>query len=139
MSHSPDCVVVGYNELPFEKYVELLGQYGENSEAFRDLKFSFVDLGGRPTNYVSLLNYAVKAAHLDHATNPGFEPFKSGEIPNLAAAYLCNYLRSCGLVTTYINLFQEEKDKFAELLRRDPVCVAITTTFYVLNFPVNER
>ena len=62
---TPDCIIVGYNDLPFEKYVELLGQYGENSEAFRDLKFSFVDLDGRPVNYVALLNHVIKAAHPD--------------------------------------------------------------------------
>lgn len=133
-----DCIIIGYNELPFEKYVELLGQYGENSEAFRDLKFSFVELNGRPTNYVALLNHVVREAHRGVLEDPGCEPLKSGEIPNLAAVYLSNYLRNCGLQSRYINLFQYEKEKFAELLRQDPVCVAITTTFYVLNFPVNE-
>ena len=135
---TPDCIIVGYNDLPFEKYVELLGQYGENSEAFRDLKFSFVDLDGRPVNYVALLNQVIKAAHPDSAEEMEPGPFKSGEIPNLAAVYLSNYLRNSGLQTKYINLFQDEKDKFAELLREEPVCVAITTTFYVLNIPVNE-
>lgn len=135
---TPDCIIVGYNDLPFEKYVELLGQYGENSEAFRDLKFSFVDLDGRPVNYVALLNHVIKAAHPDSAEEMEQGPFKSGEIPNLAAVYLSNYLRNSGLQTKYINLFQDEKDKFAELLREEPVCVAITTTFYVLNIPVNE-
>jgi radical SAM PhpK family P-methyltransferase len=135
---TPDCIIVGYNDLPFDKYVELLGQYGENSEAFRDLKFSFVDLNGRPTNYVALLNHVIKTAHPDcpDETFQGF--FKSGEIPNLAAVYLSNYLRKSGLRTKYINLFQDEKDNFADLLRGEPACVAITTTFYVLNFPVNE-
>lgn len=135
---TPDCIIVGYNDLPFEKYVELLGQYGENSEAFRDLKFSFVDLDGRPVNYVALLNHVIKAAHPDSAEEMEQGPFKSGEIPNLAAVYLSNYLRNSGLHTKYINLFQDEKEKFAELLREEPVCVAITTTFYVLNIPVNE-
>jgi len=135
---TPDCIIVGYNDLPFEKYVELLGQYGENSEAFRDLKFSFVDLDGRPVNYVALLNQVIKAAHPDSAEEMEQGPFKSGEIPNLAAVYLSNYLRNSGLQTKYINLFQDEKEKFAELLRGEPVCVAITTTFYVLNIPVNE-
>src|SRR5205823_10904625 len=135
--NAPDCIVVGYNELPFEKYVELLGQYGENSEAFRDLKFSFVNLSGRPTNYVALLNHVMRTAHPD-SMEGNHGPFKSGEIQNLAAVYLSNYLRRNGLSTKYINLFQDEKDKFAALLREEPTCVAITTTFYVLNFPVNE-
>jgi len=133
-----DCIIVGYNDLPFEKYVELLSQYGRNSEAFRDLKFSFVDLNGKPLNYVSLLNHVVKSAHPEIEDGTGLGPFKSGEIPNLAAVYLSNFLRKFGIRTKYINLFQDEKDKFAELLRAKPACVAITTTFYVLNFPVNE-
>lgn len=133
-----DCILVGYNDLPFEKYVELLGQYGRSSEAFRDLKFSFVELNGRPLNYVALLNHVVRTAHPDCAEGSTQGPFKSGEIPNLAAVYLSNFLRNSGLTTRYINLFQDEKDKFAELLREEPACVAITTTFYVLNFPVNE-
>jgi len=136
--HEPlQCIVVGYNDVPFDSYVQLLEQYGKDSEAYRDLKLSFVELDGKPTNYVSLLNSALATAA------PGAVPdrqkvFRSGEIPNLAAVYLSSVLRKQGLTARYINLFQDEKDKFAALLRENPVCVAITTTFYVLNFPVNE-
>ena len=132
-----DCILVGYNEVPFEKYVELLGNYSKDSDAFRDLKFSFVDLNGKAVNYVALMNHAVKSA-----TGASWEvdqgPFKSGEIPNLAAAYLNNFLRKQGLRAKYINLFQDEKEKFVQLMKQDPVCIAITTPFYVLNFTVNE-
>ena len=37
-----DCIVIGYNEVPFQHYESFLHNYGENSEAYRDLKFSFV-------------------------------------------------------------------------------------------------
>lgn len=132
-----DCIVVGYNEIPFQRYVELLGNYSEESEAYRDLKFSFVKLEQRPFNYVELLNHVLREAGLGPA--PSFqEPFKSGEIPNLAAVYLSNFLRRRGLRTKHINLFQHEKERFKQLLAMDPAVVAITTTFYVLNFPVNE-
>jgi hypothetical protein len=33
-----DCVVIGYNELPFERYENFLRNYGEDSEAYRDLR-----------------------------------------------------------------------------------------------------
>ncbi len=128
-----DCIIVGYNETPFNRYVELLGNYGQDAEAYRDLKFSFVELDERPVSYVELLNHVVRSVNVDVG-----EPFKSGEIPNLAAVYLSNFLRRQGLRTKYINLFQYEKDRFGQLLDQNPVCVAITTTFYVLNFPVNE-
>ena len=42
------CVVIGYNEVPFAKYESFLRNYGENTEAYRDLRFSFVDLDRNP-------------------------------------------------------------------------------------------
>src|SRR5215213_9730881 len=53
-----DCVVIGYNELPFERYENFLRNYGEYSEAYRDLRFSFVNLGDKKLDYTGLLNYA---------------------------------------------------------------------------------
>jgi p-methyltransferase len=130
-----DCVVIGYNETPFLQYEKLLRQYGEDSEAYRDLKFSFVEIpGGERVTYAGLFNEAYNRSkgHI------GDEAFKSGDIPNLAAAYLTNYLRRQGLRAEYVNLFQYEKERLAEYLRSRPACVAITTTFYVLNLPVTE-
>src|SRR6185436_19804416 len=54
------------------------------------------------------------------------------------AAYLANFLRKRGFSARYVNLFQHEKEQLIEYLRQDPVCVAITTTFYVVNLPVTE-
>lgn len=130
-----DCVVIGYNDPPFEAYAELLAGYGEDSEAYRDLQLSFAEVDGEKMTYVDLFNHVFERAR------PGFaedQPFLSGEIPNLAAAYLVNFLRREGHQADYINLFQQEKDRLAQLLAAGPRCVAITTTFYVINFPVNE-
>jgi p-methyltransferase len=131
-----DCVVIGYNETPFEEYEGLLRNYGEESEAYRDLKFSFVEVGGRKLNYIGLLNHVAALAGAG-ARGPA-EEFKSCDIPNLAAAYLTHYLQKRGYATRYINLFQYEKERLAEYLRDGVHCVAITTTFYVMNHPVNE-
>jgi p-methyltransferase len=137
-----DCVVIGYNDLSFERYENILRGYGEDSEAYRDLKFSFVNLDGKKLNYVGLLNHAWELAHENHRGGDkrdcGRGEFESGDIPNLAAAYLTWFLRKRGLEAKYINLFQLEKEKLREYLADNPYCVAITTTFYVLNFPVNE-
>ncbi len=130
--HQLDCVVIGYNEVPFSRYEQFLHAYGEDSEAYRDLKFSFVNIEGKKLDYPGLLNHARKLA----GTNG--EELKSGDIPNLAAAYLTSFLRRNGHTTEYINLFQYEKEQFIEYLRADPLCVAITTTFYVVNLPVSE-
>src|SRR5690349_6391474 len=131
-----DAIVIGYNEVPFEKYESFLRIYGEDSEAYRDLKFSFVNLDGQRLDYMGLLNYVFQQAGRENL-KPHSE-FKSGEIPNLAAAYLANFLRKRGFSARYVNLFQHEKEKLIDYLKQDPVCVAITTTFYVVNLPVNE-
>jgi radical SAM PhpK family P-methyltransferase len=132
-----DCIVIGYNEIPFQRYEEFLRHYGEDTEAYRDLKFSFIDLDGRKLDYIGLLNHVFNLASGD-ASHGGVERFKSGEIPNLAAVYLTNYLRRRGHHARYVNLFQHEKDKLVDFLKEDPYCVAITTTFYVVNLPVAE-
>ena len=133
-----DCVVIGYNEIPFERYEGFLRSFGEETEAYRDLKFSFVNVGGRKMDYMGLLNHTVARAKYDGDGLTPEETFKSGDIPNLAAVYLTNFLRKRGHGAQYINLFQYEKEKLVEYLREKPACVAITTTFYVVNLPVNE-
>lgn len=133
-----DCVVIGYNELPFEQYEGFLRAYGEESEAYRDLKFSFMDVNGKKLDYIGLLNYVFSRAYRNGEPLSTSEQFKSGEIPNLAAVYLTNFLRHRGHQARYINLFQYEKDRLVEYLAEDPYCVAITTTFYVVNLPVIE-
>ena len=133
-----DCIVIGYNETPFDEYETLLRKYGDDSEAYRDLKFSFIDLEGKKLNYVGLLNHVSQLAHPGGPALPVREELKSCDIPNLAAVYLTHFLRRHGHSARYINLFQYEKEKLIEYLAGDPLCVAITTTFYVMNFPVNE-
>jgi len=132
-----DCVVIGYNELPFERYENFLRNYGEDSEAYRDLRFSFINVGGKKLDYTGLLNYGREQSQPDVRPSAQAE-FKSGDIPNLAAVYLTNFLRNRGYQAGYINLFQYEKEKLIEYLAADPLCIAITTTFYVVNLPVNE-
>ena len=130
-----DCVVIGYNEVPFQRYESFLRNYGEDTEAYRDLKFSFVNVGGTKMDYMGLMNYSSGLARNGHGP---LAEFRSGDIPSLGAAYLTNFLRNHGHSTNYINLFQSEKEKLIDYLSEDPYCVAITTTFYVVNLPVNE-
>lgn len=133
-----DCIVIGYNEPPFEEYESTLKLYGENSETYRDLKFSFVDIDGQKLTYVDLLNYAFDRASQQGRQRNQVDKFKSCDIPNLAAIYLTNFLRKRGYSANYINLFQYEKEKLIQYLKEDPLCIAITTTFYLWDMPVNE-
>ena len=138
MKHNLDCIVIGYNEVPFQRYESFLRNYGEDSEAYRDLKFSFVNLGGAKLDYMGLMNYSTGLAKTNGNGAGPIVDFKSGDIPSLGAVYLTNFLRNHGHTAKYINLFQSEKEKLIEYLAEDPYCVAITTTFYVVNLPVNE-
>ena len=136
-----DCLVIGYNEPPLERYADLVRRYGEYSEAYRDLKLSFVEIGGRKLNYVDLLNLVTSLAREARGeANGGVDgaEYKSGDIPTLAAVYLTNFLRRKGYRANYINLFQHEKEKLLEHLEQNPLCIAITTTLYVLNLPAIE-
>lgn len=133
-----DCIVIGYNEPPFEVYEGFLRKYGEDSEAYRDLKFSFIEVDGKKLNYIDLLNHLYGSAPGSNGGPTPEDEFKTCDIPNLAAVYLTHYLRKRGYEAGYINLFQYEKDKLAQYLAQDPLCVAITTTLYVVNFPVHE-
>ena len=130
MSSTLDCVVIGYNEVPFEHYERFLRNYGEDAEAYRDLKFSFVDLGDKKLDYVGLMNHVGSLARGGNGHSLSVnEEFKSGDIPNLAAVYLTTFLKRKGFEARYVNLFQYEKERLLEYLDQDPLCIAITTTF----------
>src|SRR5687768_6940629 len=102
-SNQLDCVVIGYNEIPFERYESFLSKYGEDTEAYRDLKFSFVNLGGTKLDYVGLLNHVLGLARNGSRESARKDELKSGDIPNLAAIYLTNFLRNNGFHARYIN------------------------------------
>lgn len=70
MGSKLDCIVIGYNELPFDQYESFLRNFGENTEAYRDLKFSFVDLGNRKLDYVGLMNHVGSIARGSNAFRP---------------------------------------------------------------------
>lgn len=96
MNSNLDCVVIGYNEVPFAEYERFLLTYGEHAEAYRDLKFSFVDLGNKKLDYVGLMNHVAALAKGGNGNSPALDTFKSGDIPNLAAVYLTTFLRRKG-------------------------------------------
>lgn len=139
MSRPPrlDCVVVGYNEPPFPRFERQVRRFGAESTAYRELRFSFVDLDGEPHTYLDLLNRVERRARERAGLPPGDE-HRCGGIPNLAAVYLASYLGRRGHRAAYVNLFQHEGDRLRSLLDEDPACVAVTTTFYVTNEPAAE-
>jgi p-methyltransferase len=138
MSHKKpwDCIIIGYNETPFPHYVRTIHRLGRNSLAYRDLQLSFVTIDDTPMNYMDLLNFVLSSKH--DGPRRDWPALRSGSIPNLAAAYLCHYLRARGFRADFINLFQDEKDRLTQYLEEGCLCVAITTTFYTINLPTYE-
>jgi radical SAM PhpK family P-methyltransferase len=132
-----DCVVTGYYEPPFEEYERTIRRFGVRSEAYRDLKYSFVNADGAQLDYIGLMNHVYDATH-SRSRERRRPTFVSGEVPNLAATYLCAFLKRRGLEAEYVNLVAHEQDELRECLDRNPVCVAITTTFYVTDQPVAD-
>ena len=47
-----ECIVIGYNETPYETYEGWLRNYGEDSETYRDLKYSFVEVDRQKLRFV---------------------------------------------------------------------------------------
>lgn len=137
-THTWDCIVIGYNDVPVATYESWLGAYGREREAYRDLRLSLVDLGAQKVDYVSLLNLVSRKAERKAGRLAPWGHLRGFDIPNLAAVHLTQHLRRRGLKCTYVNLFQADRDKLEELLAFDTACVAITTTFYVTNEPVRE-
>jgi len=60
------------------------------------------------------------------------------EVPNLATAYLGNFLRRRGFSVAGVGFYNAERPLLAELLQHRPVLLAITTTFYEHTAPIDE-
>lgn len=124
-----DCLIIGNNEMNFEKYVENIEQMDKSSGAFRDLNLNFIKYENKPYNVCgvnNLLSNNNKAVNL-------WETFSA------TIAYLGTYIHRANLTFDYINSFQEEKGELIEKLKNKNIkTIAITTTLYVSVFPIIE-
>lgn len=136
MTDRLQCLVIGYDEPPFQEYEQLVRRFGERSEADRDQKFSVVNVDGAKLDYVAFLNHVYRTAKVTDSPLAEKPTFLSGAITNLAAAYLCAFIRKRGFSAEFVNLVTYETDQLKQNLDRDLSCVVITTTFYVMNQPV---
>ncbi|GCE02651.1 tRNA-2-methylthio-N(6)-dimethylallyladenosine synthase [Embleya hyalina] len=91
---------------------------------------------GRRLPYMDVINmYANRAGVGGTDANH----YHVGEVPNLAAIYLTNFLLRRGLTADHVSLFTPERDRIARILAdRDPRTAAITTTFHLTPAPVIE-
>jgi radical SAM PhpK family P-methyltransferase len=125
-----DCVLVGYNELPFSELVANSEATEDISGTFSYLKTNSILLGGARLTYTDLLNRVLERAHR------GSRPLNVFELPNLAVCYLASFLRRRGFAVEIVNFVNHERDRLSALLDDRPRAVAITTTFYVEPSPI---
>lgn len=129
-----DCLIIGFNDYPFEDYVTMVRSMGENSGAFQDLNLAFVEYEGRPYHAMGLLN----RFYFENKSGPQ-RRLHNADFLWPTITYLGTYLWRRGLSFDYINLFQFEKERLKEkLLNDDILSVAITTTLYVSPHPILE-
>ncbi len=127
-----DCVVVGHNDVDFERRAVTARRQASASGLYQDLQMNSVLLEGRRTTYMDLLDRARTAATGRRA---GLDVFRS---PSLAVVHLTSLLRRRGFSAEYVNSFNHDKERLLELLARAPATVAVTTTYYVESEPVRE-
>lgn len=127
-----DCVVIGYNDVPFSKLAEKHKPLQKYSATYNELKTNSVLVGGERKNYMELLNHVIEQGH---GVNPRFNAF---ELPNLGGIYLTSFLRRRHFDVELINFYNYGRERLIDVLAEGPRAVAITTTYYVEDEPIKE-
>ena len=123
-----DCVVLGANEILSEQ-IERIKTKNSNAQISGLLTFWERDifaLGGKELNTSDSLNYFLNSHGHQRAPE-----YTICETPNPSVMYLTHFLRKNNISCEFVNSVRHEKTKLDHLLTRDPLVVAITTTFVV--------
>jgi radical SAM PhpK family P-methyltransferase len=129
-----DCLIIGFNDSPFEDYVGLVKSMGTDSGAYKDLRLAYIDFQGKPYRSMDILN------HYYSQSNGGTNKhLHNADFLWPVVTCLGSYLSKRDLTFDYVNLFHLEKDKLKEkLAKNDVLTIAITTTLYVSPHPIVE-
>lgn len=68
-----DCVVVGFNEVDFDRFIRGQQQFSATSGAYRELRTNSVLLGDRRHTYMDLMNLAITRTTGRESTLNAFE------------------------------------------------------------------
>jgi anaerobic magnesium-protoporphyrin IX monomethyl ester cyclase len=129
-----DCLIIGFNDMEFNTYVDMLKLMGTESGAFKDVDLAYVEYEGTPHRSMDLLNRL-----RDPGGWGGGRHLHNADFLWPVVVYLGTYLKRRGFTFDYVNLFHLEKDKLRERLSSGQVAtVAITTTLYVAAEPITE-
>jgi radical SAM PhpK family P-methyltransferase len=136
MEKTIDCLIIGHNEVNFEKYVNDIKNMGINTGAYRDLNLSFIRCNERPYHATGIFNFLAAGGGL-----PGnaAAPVKDGESFSAAVSYLGTYLDRRGYTFDYVNSFKAGQNQLAEKLKQQNILtIAVTTTLYISVLPLLE-
>jgi anaerobic magnesium-protoporphyrin IX monomethyl ester cyclase len=126
-----DCLILGFYDYSFPKYVELLRRMGTESGSYQDLSLAFIEYEGRPMRALDAFTRFYQEGR------PGpHKLFHNADFLWPVVAYLTTYLRRRDFDVAYVNLPHLEKDRMRELIESGVRSVAITTTLYVSPHPI---
>ncbi len=131
MSKKIDCVLIGHNQVCFEKHEDFLKSMGEDTLRYQDLNRNFLRFNNKVLTASDTYNLL--------CCNNINTPIKQAETFSAGIAYLGTFLNRRGYTFDYVNLFQEEKEYLREILCNNEVLtVGILTTYYVVHDPIIE-
>jgi anaerobic magnesium-protoporphyrin IX monomethyl ester cyclase len=129
-----DCLLVGMNSQRFANYVGMVKALGADGGAYRDLNLSFIEVDDEPVQALDLLTeyYRQQGGARQH-------PFHNADFLWPSITYLGTYLHRHGLSFDFVNTFQLEREALRRKLQsKEVLTVAITTTLYVVPWPIQE-
>jgi len=127
-----DCLLIGHNEMDFEKYKKSILKMGKKSGAYRDLNLSFITWKNKAFPASDIYNFMGNNIK-------SINPLSMMDSFSATIAYLGSFLKKNDLTFDYVHSFQNEKNDLAEKLSKDDILtVAITTTYYVSFVPLLE-
>ena len=133
MKEQIDCLLIGHNEMDFEEYEGICKKMGSHSGTFRDLNLNYIRYNNKPYTAAGVFNL------LNSSVDAGFKPLRMGETFSAAIGCLGSYLSKHGLRFDYVNSFQDNKTRLAEILKQENILtIAIVTTLYVMALPIIE-
>ena len=127
-----DCVIIGHNTGNFRDYIAGRKSMSRWNASYLDAQINSLLLNGNRVSYMELFNMVRKQVEPEAEVLSPFDPL------GLASLHLASFLSRQHLSSAIVAEFQKGKSKLEELLRDEPVAVAITTTFYFEPNPVQE-
>jgi radical SAM PhpK family P-methyltransferase len=121
-----DCVILGHYDLGFSFHEKMLRSKGVTSGDYRNLRMDYITLDQQRMPYLDVLN---------HLTG---QRWHWTEMPQVAPVYLTSFLARSGINAEYGSFFHSKREELKDMLGRDPLVVAITTTLYLTPLVVTE-